>query len=185
MDAAIEVTGVRKRFGPMLALDGMSFTVRPGHVTGLAGPNGAGKSTTMRVILGLDAVDEGTALIEGKPYHSLRHPLNHVGSLLDAAALHPSRSARNHLLWLAYSPGLATWRVEEVIGQADAAVAATGRDTMTVSGLPPDRIVTLLSHSAVPFSEVSAHRATLEDACIELTRDAAEFRAAAPAEVPR
>jgi ABC-type sugar transport system ATPase subunit len=213
MDAAIEVTGVRKRFGPVLALDGMSFTVRPGHVTGLAGPNGAGKSTTMRVILGLDAPDEGSALVGGHPYRSLRYPLNHVGSLLDAAALHPSRSARNHLLWLAHSQGLAAWRVEEVIGQAgliaaasgnrvalrttarpdamtvlahaDAAVAATGRDTMTVSGLPPDRIVRLLSRSAVPFSEVSAHRATLEDACMELTRDAAEFRAATPAEVPR
>ena len=306
----IVVTGLRKRYGPTLALDGMSLTVRPGVVTGFVGPNGAGKSTTMRVILGLDAVDEGTALIEGKPYRSLRHPLSHVGSLLDTAALHPSRSARNHLLWLAHSQGLAARRVDEVIEQvgltsaarrkaggyslgmrqrlgiaaallgdppiimldepfngmdpdgiiwmrgflrslaaagravlvsshlmsevqdtadhlvvagrgkaiadagvadliaaasggrvtlrttagphavrglarAGATVAAAGRETITVSGLPADRIVTLLNQSAVPFSEVSAHRATLEDVYLELTREAVEFRAATPTEVAR
>jgi ABC-2 type transport system ATP-binding protein len=310
MDATIEVTGVRKRFGPAMALDGLSFTVTPGHVTGLAGPNGAGKSTAMRVILGLDAADEGTALVSGRPYRSLRHPLNHLGSLLDASALHPARSGRNHLLWLAYSQGLAARRVDEVIGQvgltpaarrkaggyslgmrqrlgiaaallgdppilmldepfngmdpegiiwmrgflrslaaqgravlvsshlmselqdaaghlivigrgraiadtsvadlitaasgnrvtvrttarpdamtvlaqAGAAVAAGGRDAVTVSGLPPDRVVALLGRSGVPFSEVSAHRATLEEAYLELTRDAAEFRAAPPVEVSR
>jgi ABC-2 type transport system ATP-binding protein len=306
----IVVTGLRKRYGTTLALDGMSFSVRPGMVTGFVGPNGAGKSTTMRVILGLDAVDEGTALVEGKPYRSLRHPLSHVGSLLDAAAPHPSRSARNHLLWLAHSQGLAARRVDQVIEQvglasaarrkaggyslgmrqrlgiaaallgdppivmldepfngmdpegiiwmrgflrslaaqgravlvsshlmsemqdtadhlvvagrgkaiadagvadliaavsggrvalrtaagthamrvlahAGATVAATERDTITVSGLPAERIVTLLNQSAVPFSEVSAHRATLEDAYLELTRDAVEFRAASPGQVSR
>jgi ABC-2 type transport system ATP-binding protein len=310
MNATIEVTGVRKRFGPAMALDGLSFTVTPGHVTGLAGPNGAGKSTTMRVILGLDAADEGTALVSGRLYRSLRRPLNHLGSLLDAAALHPSRSGRDHLLWLAHSQGLAARRVDEVIGQvgltpaarrkaggyslgmrqrlgiaaallgdppvlmldepfngmdpegiiwmrgflrslaaqgravlisshlmselqdaadhlvvigrgraiadtsvadlitaasgnrvalrttapraamtvlaqAGAAVAAGGRDAVTVSGLPPDRVVALLGQSRVPFSEVSAHRATLEDAYLDLTRGAAEFRAVPPAEVPR
>ncbi|MEV0404940.1 ATP-binding cassette domain-containing protein [Actinoallomurus sp. NPDC050550] len=308
--AGIVVAGLRKRYGATLALDGMSFTVRPGVVTGFVGPNGAGKSTTMRVILGLDAVDEGTALIGGRPYRSLRRPLNHVGSLLDAAALHPGRSARDHLLWLAHSQGLAARRVDQVIEQvgltsaarrkaggyslgmrqrlgiaaallgdppiimldepfngmdpdgiiwmrgflrslaaqgravlvsshlmsevqdtadhlvvvgrgkaiadagvadliaaasanrvalrttagthamrvlahAGATVAATGRDTITVSGLPADRIVTLLSGSAVPFSEVSAHRATLEDVYLELTREAVEFRAATPTEVSR
>jgi ABC-2 type transport system ATP-binding protein len=306
----IAVAGLRKRYGATRALDGMSFTVHPGLVTGFVGPNGAGKSTTMRVILSLDAADEGTALIEGKRYDSLRHPLHHVGSLLDASALHPGRSGRNHLLWLAHSQGLAARRVDQVIEQAGltpaarrkaggyslgmrqrlgiaaallgdppvimldepfngmdpegivwmrgflrslaaqgravlvsshlmseledtaghlvvagrgkaiadtsvagliaaasgnrvavrtaarpdamavlaragAAVAAAGRDAITVSGLPPDRVVTLLSQSAVPFSEVSAHRATLEEAYLELTRDAAEFRAAPPAEVPR
>ena len=310
MDATIEVTGVRKRFGPAMALDGLSFTVTPGHVTGLAGPNGAGKSTTMRVILGLDAADEGTALVSGRPYRSLRRPLNHLGSLLDAAAPHPSRSGRNHLLWLAHSQGLAARRVDEVIGQvgltpatwrkaggyslgmrqrlgiaaallgdppvlmldepfngmdpegiiwirgflrslaaqgravlvsshlmselqdtadhlvvigrgraiadtsvadlitaasgnrvavrttarpdamtvlaqAGAAVAAGGRDAVTVSGLPPDRVVALLGRSGIPFSEVSAHHATLEEAYLELTRDAAEFRAAPPVQVSR
>src|ERR1700745_3204784 len=106
MQATIEVSGLRKRFGPTLALDGMTFTVAPGQVTGFVGPNGAGKSTTMRVILGLDASDDGSALIGGQPYRTLRHPLSHVGSLLDAAALQPGRSARNHLLLLAHSPGL-------------------------------------------------------------------------------
>jgi len=118
MEATIEVVGLRKRFGPTLALDGMSFTVGPGQVTGFVGPNGAGKSTTMRVILGLDAADQGSALIGGQPYVSLRHPLSHVGSLLDAAALQPSRSARNHLLWLAHSQGLGVKRVDDVIEQA-------------------------------------------------------------------
>src|ERR1035438_4381016 len=124
MEATIEVNGLRKRFGPAIALDGMSFTVLPGQVTGFVGPNGAGKSTTMRVILGLDAADKGTALIGGQPYRSLRHPLSHVGSLLDAAALQPSRSARNHLLWLAHSQGLGARRVDAVIGQAGLESAA-------------------------------------------------------------
>src|SRR5213079_610202 len=118
MEATIEVTALRKRFGPALALDGMTFTVSPGQVTGFVGPNGAGKSTTMRVILGLDAPDEGTALVSGQAYPSLRQPLRHVGSLLDAGALQPSRSARNHLLWLAHSQGLGARRADEVIEQA-------------------------------------------------------------------
>ena len=118
MEATVEVTGLRKRFGRTVALDGMTFTVPPGQVTGFIGPNGAGKSTTMRVILGLDAPDAGTALVGGQPYTSLRHPLRHVGSLLDAAALQPSRTARNHLLWLAHSQGLTAKRVDEVLGQA-------------------------------------------------------------------
>src|SRR5215471_3886345 len=118
MQVTIEVSGLRKRFGPTLALNGMSFTVRPGQVTGFVGPNGAGKSTTMRVILGLDAPDGGSALIGGQRYQSLRHPLNHVGSLLDASALQPARSARNHLLWLAHSQGLTGRQVDVVIGQA-------------------------------------------------------------------
>src|SRR6266436_4071579 len=96
----------------------MTFSARPGQVTGFVGPNGAGKSTTMRVILGLDAADQGTALISGQPYRSLRHPLSHVGSLLDAAALQPSRTARNHLLWLAHSQGLTARRVDAVIEEA-------------------------------------------------------------------
>ncbi len=302
MDATIEVSGVRKRFGPTVALDGMTFTVEPGQVAGFVGPNGAGKSTTMRVILGLDAPDEGRALIGGKRYQSLRHPLSHVGSLLDAAALQPSRSARNHLLWLAHSQGLGTGRVDAVIEQAGlgevirrkaggyslgmrqrlgiaaallgdppvlmfdepfngmdpegivwmrgflrsladegravlvsshlmaelegsadhlvvvgrgkviadttvadliaaasgdrvslrttawseataaltragATVAASDRDSLTVSGLTAERVVALLGGAGVPFSEVSAHRATLEEAYMELTRDAVEFRA--------
>src|SRR4051812_40127663 len=99
-EPAIEVRGLHKRFGETVALDGLSFTVAPGTVTGFVGPNGAGKSTTMRVILGLDSADVGEALVGGRPYASLRYPLRHVGSLLDAGALQPSRTARNHLLWL-------------------------------------------------------------------------------------
>jgi ABC-2 type transport system ATP-binding protein len=310
MEATIEVTGLRKRFGPTLALDGMSFTVQPGQVTGFVGPNGAGKSTTMRVVLGLDAADEGSALIGGQPYHRLRHPLSHVGSLLDASALQPSRSARNHLLWLAHSQGLRASRVDEVIAQAGlgkavrrkaggfslgmrqrlgiaaamlgdppvlmmdepfngmdpegivwmrgfladlarqgrallvsshlmselqdtadhlvvvgrgkviadtsvaellaaasgdrvtlrttaraeattvlahagATVTASERDSLTIAGLPAERIVAVLAEGGVPFSEVSAHRASLEEAYMELTRDAVEFRAEPAEEIAR
>jgi energy-coupling factor transporter ATP-binding protein EcfA2 len=86
IEARIEVSGVHKRFGSTVALDGMTFSVPPGQVTGFVGPNGAGKSTTMRVILGLDAPDAGTALVGGRPYRALHPPLCHVGSLLDASA---------------------------------------------------------------------------------------------------
>src|ERR1700684_1463478 len=116
----IEVSELRKRYGATQSLDGMTFRVLPGQVTGFVGPNGAGKSTTMRIILGLDAADAGTALIGGRPYRTLRHPLCHVGALLDAAALQPSRSARNHLLWLACSQGLRAGRVDAGIEQAGA-----------------------------------------------------------------
>jgi ABC-2 type transport system ATP-binding protein len=283
-------------------------------VTGFIGPNGAGKSTTMRVILGLDAPDEGSALVGGRRYRSLPYPLTVIGSLLDAAALQPGRSARNHLLWLARSQGLPPSRVDEVIRQAGLdqaarrkaggyslgmrqrlgiaaallgdppalmldepfngmdpegivwmrgflrALAAQGRavlvsshlmselqdtadhlvivgrgrviaDTSTagllaaasgdrvtvrtpaaadataaleragaavagaavpadggvlaVSGLAAEKIVAVLSSKAVPFSEVSAHRASLEEAYLELTRDAVEYRAAPAGEAVR
>jgi ABC-2 type transport system ATP-binding protein len=302
MDTTIEVSRLRKRFGRTLALDGMTFTVPPGQVTGFVGPNGAGKSTTMRVILGLDAPDEGTALVGGRPYPSLRQPLRQVGSLLDAGALQPSRSARNHLLWLAHSQGLSARRVDDVIVQAGlegvarrraggfslgmrqrlgiaaallgdppvlmfdepfngmdpegivwmrgflrslaaqgravlvsshlmselqdtashlvvvgrgrviadtsvadllaaasgdqvllrttaaaravtvleragAAVTATGPGALTVTGLAPGRVAALLGEHAVPLSELSEHRATLEEAYMGLTQDAVEYRA--------
>ena len=124
MNPTIEIDGLRKRFGPVQALDGMTFTVRPGQVTGFVGPNGAGKSTTIRVVVGLDAPDAGTATIGGRPYHSLRNPLGHVGSLLDAGALQPSRSGRNHLLWLARSQGIKAGRVDEVIALSGLGSAA-------------------------------------------------------------
>jgi ABC-2 type transport system ATP-binding protein len=123
-NAAIEVSGLRKRFGPVLALNDMSFVVQAGQVTGFIGPNGSGKSTTMRVILGLDAADHGTALVAGRPYASLPRPLTWLGSLLDASALQPSRTGRNHLLWLAHSQGLSTSRVDAVIEQVGLASAA-------------------------------------------------------------
>jgi ABC-2 type transport system ATP-binding protein len=118
MEATIDVIGLRKRFGATRALDGMSFAVGAGRVTGFIGPNGAGKTTTMRVILGLEAPDEGRALIGGQPYRRLRHPLTQAGSLLDASALQPSRTGRNHLLWLARSQALPDARVDEVTEQA-------------------------------------------------------------------
>ncbi len=114
-EPSIEVSGLRKTYGAALALDGMSFAVPAGWVTGLIGPNGAGKSTSMRVILGLDAPDQGHALVSGKPYRHLRQPLRQVGALLDADALAPARTARNHLLWLAHSQGMPARRVDEVI----------------------------------------------------------------------
>lgn len=128
-DTTIEVESVHKRFGTALALDGMNFTVLPGRVTGFVGPNGAGKSTTIRVILGLDAPDSGRALVGGQSYHRLRHPLRHVGALVDAAALQPSRSARNHLLWIARSQRLSTRRVDnvlELVGLSDVARRKAG-----------------------------------------------------------
>jgi ABC-2 type transport system ATP-binding protein len=309
MNATIEIDGLRKRFGSTQALDGMTFTVGPGQVTGFVGPNGAGKSTTIRVVLGLDAPDAGTATIGGRPYHALKNPLGHVGSLLDASALQPSRSARNHLLWLAHSQGLKASRVDEVIaaaglesaarrraggyslgmrqrlgiaaallgdpavlifdepfngmdpegivwmkgflrslaaqgravlvsshlmselqallteggaghlvvvgrGQviadtsvaeliaaasgnritlrttapadamtvlagAGAEVTATGSGVLKVSGLSSERVVAALTSHAIPFSEVTAHRATLEQAYMELTSQSVEYRAEA------
>ncbi len=127
MNATIEIDGLRKRFGRVQALDGMTFTVRPGQVTGFVGPNGAGKSTTMRVATGLDAPDAGTATIGGRPYRSLTSPLRHVGTLLDAGALQPGRRARDHLLWLAHSQGLPAARVDEVIALAGLESAARRR----------------------------------------------------------
>src|SRR5690348_2819579 len=304
MEAAIEVTGLCKRFGSTVALDGMSFTVTPGEITGFVGPNGAGKTTTMRVILGLDAPDAGTAVVAGYPYQALRRPLTRLGSLLDAAALQPSRTGRNHLLWLAHSQGLDAARVDAVLGQAGlgkaarrkaggyslgmrqrlgiaaailgdppvlmmdepfngmdpegiiwmrgflrsltaagravlvsshlmselegtadhlvivgrgkvladtstrdlmaaasgdrvtlrttapdraaaaleraGATATTDGTTVTVSGLASEKVVLLLGEGAVPFSEVSAHRASLEEAYLELTRGAVEYRAETP-----
>jgi ABC-2 type transport system ATP-binding protein len=123
----IEVRQLRKRYGPATALDGMTFTALPGRVTGFAGPNGAGKSTTMRVIVGLDRPDSGTALVEGKPYASLEHPMRHVGSLLDAGALQPGRSGRNHLRWLARSQDLPSRRVAEVLDITGLSVVAGRR----------------------------------------------------------
>jgi ABC-2 type transport system ATP-binding protein len=111
----IEVKGLTKRFGATTAVDDLTFTVEPGQVTGFLGPNGAGKSTTMRMILGLDRPTSGVALVDGKPYRELDHPLHIVGALLDAKWVHPNRSARAHLRWLAASNELPAARVEEVL----------------------------------------------------------------------
>ncbi len=111
----IEVRNLTKRFGSKVAVDDLSFTVEPGHVTGFLGPNGAGKSTTMRIILGLDRPKGGTATIEGHAYRDLPDPLRTVGALLEAKSVHTGRSARNHLLFLAETQGLPARRVDEML----------------------------------------------------------------------
>ncbi|QXJ19835.1 ATP-binding cassette domain-containing protein [Actinomadura graeca] len=309
MEATIEVRGLRKRYGPAVAVDGLTFTAAPGRVTGFVGPNGAGKSTTMRIILGLDRPDAGTALVGGRPYRSLRTPLCALGAMLDAAAVHPARRARDHLLWLAHANGLPARRVDEVIemagltraagraagrfslgmrqrlgiaaallgdppvlmfdepvngldpegivwirgllrslaaegravlvsshlmseleggadhlvvigrgrviadvavgellaaasggrvelrttgrqeamtvlARAGAEVAAGGGGAVTVSGLSSEQVIAALTGAGVPFTGVSEHRATLEEAYMELTRDAVEFRAVTGRTVP-
>jgi ABC-2 type transport system ATP-binding protein len=113
--AGIEVKGLRKHYGATAALEDVTFTVSPGEITGFVGPNGAGKSTTMRAVLGLDALDGGTALIAGRRYADHAEPLCEVGALLDAGALQHNRTGRNHLMWLAHSHGLSASRVDEVI----------------------------------------------------------------------
>jgi len=125
----IEVQNVTKRYGSTVAVDGLSFEVREGEVTGFLGPNGAGKSTTMRMMVGLDAPTSGRVTIDGRPYGDLRFPLRHVGALLEARAVHPGRSARNHLLWLADSNGIDRRRVDhvlELVGLADVARRRSG-----------------------------------------------------------
>jgi ABC-2 type transport system ATP-binding protein len=111
----IEARGLTKRYGVKTAVDGLTFTVRPGVVTGFLGPNGAGKSTTMRMVLGLDRPTEGSATVNGRSYADLAAPLHEVGALLEARAVHTSRSAVNHLRALAATHGIPRRRVDEVI----------------------------------------------------------------------
>ena len=125
--AMIEARGLTKRFGSRLAVDALSFDVRPGRVTGFLGPNGSGKSTTMRLILGLDHPDAGHAAIGGRRYRDLGWPLREVGALLEARAWHPGRTARSHLAALAASNGIGRRRVDEVLGMAGLAGVAGQR----------------------------------------------------------
>jgi ABC-2 type transport system ATP-binding protein len=125
--AMIEARGLTKRFGSRLAVDALSFDVRPGRVTGFLGPNGSGKSTTMRLILGLDHPDAGHAAIGGRRYRDLGWPLREVGGLLEARAWHPGRTARSHLAALAASNGIGRRRVDEVLGLAGLAEVAGQR----------------------------------------------------------
>jgi ABC-2 type transport system ATP-binding protein len=113
----ITLEGLTKRYGETTAVDALDLTVAAGRVTGFLGPNGAGKSTTMRMILGLDSPTSGRALVDGRPYAEWPVPLRKVGALLDAKALHPRRSARNHLIAMARSNGLPVSRVDEVISK--------------------------------------------------------------------
>jgi ABC-2 type transport system ATP-binding protein len=114
--AVIQARDLRKKYGETVAVDGLSFDVRPGIVTGFLGPNGAGKSTTMRMIVGLDAPTSGSVTVSGKKYAKHSAPLREVGALLEARAIHPGRSARNHLLVLAATLGIPASRVDEVLG---------------------------------------------------------------------
>jgi ABC-2 type transport system ATP-binding protein len=132
----IEVVNLSKRYGSTVAVDGLSFTVPPGCVTGFLGPNGSGKSTTMRVVLGLDAPTAGEARVDGYRYTELRAPLRQVGAMLDGRGVHGGRTARNHLLWLARSNGIPKCRVVEVldlVGLSDAADRRAGGFSLGMS----------------------------------------------------
>ena len=125
----IDVQHLTKRYGDVVAVDDISFTVRPGHVTGFLGPNGAGKSTTMRMILGLDAPTSGSVLVNRRRYRELDAPLRTIGALLDAGAVDGGRTAANHLLWLAHSNGIERARVGhvlELVGLGDVADRRVG-----------------------------------------------------------
>jgi ABC-2 type transport system ATP-binding protein len=123
----IEVRGLTKRYGDVLAVDDLTFDVEPGKVTGFLGPNGAGKSTTMRMVLGLDRPTSGTALVNGRPFGTLAEPLREVGALLDPGAVHSGRTGRNHLRVAARSNGIPFRRVDEVIEQVGLGRAARRR----------------------------------------------------------
>ena len=132
----IEASGLSKRYGPVRAVDNLSFSVEPGSVTGFLGPNGSGKSTTMRMILGLDRPDAGRATIGGRTYHDLAWPLREVGAQLEARAFHPARSARSHLRVLAAAGNIPDSRVDEVIGMvglSDAARRRAGKFSLGMS----------------------------------------------------
>ena len=132
----IEVTNLTKRYGATTAVDNLSFSVRPGIVTGFLGPNGAGKSTTMRMILGLDTPTEGTATVNGRSLHKQSAPLTEMGALLEAKAVHPKRSGRNHLRALAATSGISNQRVEEVldiVGLSDVADRQAGGFSLGMS----------------------------------------------------
>jgi ABC-2 type transport system ATP-binding protein len=123
----IEAQHLSKRYGNMTAVNDLSFTVAPGQVTGFLGPNGSGKSTTMRMIVGLDQPSSGQVTVAGHPYGQLRFPLHQLGALLDADAIHPGRTARNHLLWLADSNAIPRRRVDQVLDRVGLASVARRR----------------------------------------------------------
>ena len=127
MNGGITVAGLTKRYGPVTAVDGLTFTVEPGQVTGFLGPNGAGKTTTLRMLLGLVTPTEGSALIGGRRYADLREPRRAVGAVLEATGFHPGRTGRNHLRVLAEAGGIPAERVAAVLGQVGLDDAADRR----------------------------------------------------------
>ncbi|MBB4905603.1 ABC transporter ATP-binding protein [Actinophytocola algeriensis] len=132
MSKRIEARGLTKRYGDKIAVDDLTFSVEPGRVTGFLGPNGAGKSTTMRLVLGLDSPTAGTVTVSGRRYADLVGPAHAVGALLDARAVHPGRTAANHLLAVAQTAGIGRKRVDEVLGEVGLANVA-GRRAGTFS----------------------------------------------------
>ena len=131
----VETRGLTKRYGSTVAVHELSIAVQSGRVTGFVGPNGAGKTTTMQLLLGLAAPESGQALVDGRPYTTIERPLTIVGALLDPAALHPSRSARSHLRWLAQSNGIPAGRADEVIVLVGLASAAGRRASALSLGM--------------------------------------------------
>jgi ABC-2 type transport system ATP-binding protein len=125
--AVITIEGLTKRFGPVTAVDDLSFEVDQGTVVGFLGPNGAGKTTTLRTLLGLVTPTAGAARIDGRPYRELADPIRHVGAVLEAASFHPGRSARNHLRVIATAAGLPLARADQVLAQVGLAQAARRR----------------------------------------------------------
>src|SRR5262245_30620147 len=123
----IEIRDLTKVYGSQRAVDGMSFDITPGHVTGFLGPNGAGKSTTMRMIVGLDRPTSGTVRVNGRRYGEIMRPLHEVGAVLETGSVHSGRSAFNHLLCLAQSNGIPRRRVDEVLGLVGLESAAKRR----------------------------------------------------------
>ncbi|MFI9815171.1 ABC transporter ATP-binding protein [Saccharothrix variisporea] len=130
----IEIVNLTKRHGRRTVLHDVGFTARPGRVTGFLGPNGAGKSSTLRVLLGLDSADAGTALIGGTPYRRLRHPLRTVGAVLGGSGAHRARTGRAHLAWVARSNGIPRARVSEVLDQVGLTGAGRVRSYSTGMG---------------------------------------------------
>src|SRR5690349_3775660 len=117
MNGGITAAGLTKRYGPVTAVDGLTFTVEPGRVTGFLGPNGAGKTTTLRMLLGLVAPTAGSALVGGQRYADLGQPRGSVGAVLEATGFHPGRTRRDHLRVLATASGIPAERVAAVLGQ--------------------------------------------------------------------
>lgn len=150
----ILVENLTKRFAGVTAVDDLSFTVAPGHVTGFLGPNGSGKSTTMRCMIGLDHAQSGSATFNGVPYSKLSQSLRRVGTLLDAGNAHSGRSARNHLLWMAANTGIGKSRVDAVLEQVGLSDAS---DRRKVIGLKPGKcVVNLVTRKSERFSPLDS-----------------------------
>ena len=204
----IEARGLGKRYGSAAAVDDLTFTIRPGMVTGFLGPNGAGKTTTMRLILGLDYPSAGSVTVNGRSYAQLSAPMHEVGALLDAGAVHGGRTARNQLLGLAQTNGIGRRRVDEVLGIVGLADVAGKRSkgfslgmrqrlgiAAALLGNPRIHLMSEMEHTAdhllvigrgrliadcgmTEFTTRGSGRVPLEQAYFELTATSVEYRSA-------